>query len=215
MLKNIIFFGPPGCGKGTQADLLVKTKNYFTVSTGFLLREIVNSGSELGKNIASILSSGDLVSDDIVNKLVDEFYTKNKMVQAIILDGYPRSLSQAKSLDIILKNHSTEISKVFYFDVSEDIIVKRVTGRYSCSNCGAVYNTFFLNTVIPGECDKCHSHNFSKRSDDSEEIIINRLNVFKESTYPLLEFYKSKLVRINAEQDTSSVLQSILNNLDN
>ena len=214
MPKNIIFFGPPGCGKGTQAELLVDAKKYITVSTGELLRKIVEEESELSRNITSILDKGAFVSDDIVNNLIDNFYSKNKSASGIILDGYPRSVEQAESLESILEKYNTKIDQVFYFNVSEDILLKRITGRYSCVDCGTVYNSFFSDTKKSGECDKCHSVNFDKRSDDSEEVVINRLRIFKSLTSPLLEFYKDKLVKINGEQPANLILESVLSNLE-
>jgi adenylate kinase len=213
MVENIVFFGPPGCGKGTQAQLLVEAKKYITVSTGELLRKIVDEESELGKNITSTLDEGALVSDEIVNSLIDNFYNENKSATGIILDGYPRSVDQANSLELILEKYKTKIDKVFYFDVSEDTLLKRITGRYTCSECGAIYNRFFSDTKVSGECDKCHSVEFDKRSDDSKEVIVNRLKVFKELTSPLLEFYKDKLVKIDGEQSTNLILESVLSHL--
>ena len=213
MPQNIIFLGGPGCGKGTQAELLAENKKYITVSTGDLLRKLVVEKTELGKKIASTLSMGALVSDEIVNDLIDSFYNKNQLADGIILDGYPRTVQQAKSLDLILRKYNINLDKVFFIEVPEDVLLKRITGRYSCVDCGAVYNRFFSDTKKSGECDKCHSVNFNQRSDDTKEVVVNRMKVFKESTLPLIDFYKDKLVKINGKQSANLILESVLSDL--
>ena len=213
MTKNVIFLGPPGCGKGTQADLLVRELGYIQVSTGNLLREIAKQESDLGKKIQSILTKGILVSDDLVNQLIDKFYNENGSVSGVILDGYPRSVSQAESLEGILNKHDFAVGAVFYFDLPEDVLLKRILGRYTCSECGAIYNSFFSNTTTAGECDKCHSVHFNRRTDDSKEVIEKRLKVYRESTAPLLEYYKNKLIKIDAEQSVSLVSKLIVDYL--
>ncbi len=213
MMKNVIFLGPPGCGKGTQAALLTAKLDYVKVSTGDLLREIAKQDNELARKIHSILSQGALVSNEIVNQLIERFYAENKNTNGVILDGYPRSIEQAQSLELILKKNNNEVSKVFYFDIAEDTLVKRITGRYICNSCGAIYNSFFHNTKLPGNCDKCHSADFNKRSDDSKEVIVERLQVFKNLTTPLLEYYSNKLVRIDAEQSVKLISNQVLKNL--
>lgn len=213
MMKNVIFLGPPGCGKGTQAALLTAKLDYVKVSTGDLLREMAKQDNDLARKIHDILSQGILVSNEIVNQLIERFYAENKNTKGVILDGYPRCLEQAKSLELILKNSNNKVSKVFYFDIAEDILVKRITGRYICNKCGAIYNSFFHNTELPGICDKCHSTDFNKRSDDSKEIIIERLQVFKNLTKPLLEYYSNKLIKVDAEQSVKLILNQVIKSL--
>ena len=210
MTKNVIFLGPPGCGKGTQAALLVKNCGYIKVSTGDLLREIAKKEDKLGKEILSILTQGILVSDEIVNRLIERFYEENQKSQGVILDGYPRSIQQAKSLELILRRYDFDVDAVFYFDLPEENLVKRIIGRYTCSECGAIYNKFFSNNMVEGECDKCHSIHFNKRTDDSEKVVKDRLKVYKESTAPLLEHYKKKLIKINAEQSVDLLSKLIV-----
>ena len=140
---NIIIFGPPGAGKGTQSDKIVKDYEMFKLSTGDLLREEIKEQSVLGKKIEEIVNSGKLVSDDIMNTLVDKIVSNKKYQNNIIFDGYPRNLGQAKNLEKILKKNSQKINLVISLKVSLESIVKRITGRLICSKCGATYNEFF------------------------------------------------------------------------
>ena len=208
-MGNLVFLGPPGCGKGTQAIMLADKLGYKRVSTGDLLRKIAKEQSPFGKNIHEILTNGNLVSDDMVNKLIDDFYNEIKVPYNVILDGYPRTIAQAKTLDIILEKYSTEVNQVFHFNVDEDVLVKRITGRYTCDNCGAIYNSFFCATKSKDKCDKCGSTKFNKRSDDSKEVVLNRLRIFKTSTEPLLDYYSKKLISIDAKQSAQQVFEQI------
>lgn len=209
-MNNVMFLGPPGCGKGTQAALLSNALNYKHVSTGDLFRNILKENTELGKEITEILTSGALVGDGVVNKLIEDVYQKNSSVNGIILDGYPRNLKQAEFLMHMLNKKGLSLDHVFYFKISDDILLKRILGRYSCAMCGEVYNHFFYKTKKEGECDKCHSHEFIKRSDDNEEIIKNRLKVYAEETAPLLDFYKDILIRLDANDNPSILSKKII-----
>lgn len=209
-MRNIVLFGPPGCGKGTQAAILANNLGYIKVSTGDLLRDIAEEDSDLGIKIHSVLSSGLLVSDEEVNQLVEHFYSRNKNATGLIFDGYPRNVSQVKALELILSKHKDVVSNVFYFDLSEDTLVKRITGRYACNKCGTIYNSFFFNPKKIGECDKCCSSSFNKRADDSKDTLLERLKVYKNSTAPLLEYYKDKLIKIDAEASVDTVSESIM-----
>ena len=212
-MKNIIFLGAPGCGKGTQASMLSSKMSYIQVSTGDLLREIAKEKTDLGNKTAAILNSGALVSDDLVNQLIEDFYNKNSAAPGVILDGYPRTVEQAKTLELILNSHKCKIDAVFYFNVSEDILVKRITGRYTCANCGAIYNKFFYNTKVSGQCDKCGLKEFKTRGDDTPEIITERLKIFKHSTEALIEYYKDKLIKLDADKVAKDVSEQILEKL--
>lgn len=210
-MKNVIFLGPPGCGKGTQGDLVKKKLNFVKLSTGDLLRKIAKQESELGKKIDSIMSRGEFISDDIIDELIKNFYSSlDKNVNGVICDGYPRNIEQAHSLDLILKSYSGEINTVIYFDISEEILAQRVTGRFSCNECGAIYNSFFNKTKVLGKCDVCGSSNFGVRSDDSESVILERLRIYKQSTKPLLEYYKDKLIVIDASNHIDMVTHQII-----
>lgn len=212
-MKNVIFLGPPGCGKGTQAEMIISTLDYIKVSTGDLLRNIAKQNNSLGEKIHNILTQGILVGDEIVNELIDNFFSEVPLDKGIILDGYPRNVEQARSLELILQKYNKAVDVVLYFDLPEDILVKRITGRYTCNKCGAIYNTYFNNTKISEECDKCGSHDFNKRSDDSEIVIVERLKVFNNSTAPLLEYYKDKLMRVDANQLPKTLSDQIIKKL--
>ncbi len=209
-MRNLIFLGPPGCGKGTQAKIISSKLGYTKLSTGDLLRIIAQQNTKLGNEVNQTLTRGDLVADEMVNQIIDDFYEKASVADKIVLDGYPRSVDQAKALDAILNKYNAEVNEVFYFNVSDDTLIKRIAGRYTCNNCGKIYNSFFCETRIPGKCDDCGSVSFNKRSDDSKEVVVNRLEVFKSSTEPLLEYYSSKLLNIDAEQSAELVSSNIM-----
>tara|TARA_Y100000590_G_C15584400_1_gene963598 strand:+ start:602 stop:1252 length:651 start_codon:yes stop_codon:yes gene_type:complete len=185
---NIIIFGPPGAGKGTQSDKIVKDYEMFKLSTGDLLREEIKEQSVLGKKIEEIVNSGKLVSDDIMNTLVDKIVSNKKYQNNIIFDGYPRNLGQAKNLEKILKKNSQKINLVISLKVSLESIVKRITGRLICSKCGATYNEFF--NPPPKKVDCCNTRTIKKRDDDSAEVAKKRFNTYQESTEPVLKFYE-------------------------
>lgn len=213
MTRNIIFLGAPGCGKGTQAGLLVRQLDFVKVSTGDLLREIAKEDSDYGRSINNILNKGILVGDDIVNDLIDRFYCQNSNKAGIIFDGYPRNIEQAVSLDQILKKNQNSVDAVFYFEVQKDTLIKRIIGRYICTDCGTIYNKFFFNTKKEGECDRCKSSHFNVRIDDTKEVIEDRLKVYDKSTAPLLDFYADKLIKIDAEQSADIIAKLIMNHL--
>ncbi len=210
-MKNILFFGPPGCGKGTQASALSNATGYLNVSTGSLFRKIVNENSPLGKKIQEIMGSGALVKDELVNQLIEDFYKKSSSAKGIILDGYPRNIDQANALKLVLQQYNAEVDVVFYFNLEESLLIKRITGRYTCSDCGAIYNSYFKNTKKEDECDICHSHKLIRRSDDSEEVSKNRLKVYKEDSKPLLDYYKDKLVTLDASKPQDLLSKEIIN----
>lgn len=212
-MKNIVLLGPPGCGKGTQAGVIVDKLKYVKVSTGDLLRELAKEDSELGRKTNKILMSGVLISDEEVNRIIENFCNQNITADGIIYDGYPRNVLQAQSLEQFLNSHSLAIDLVFYFDLSETTLIKRITGRYACNHCGAIYNEFYSSTIKPGECDNCGSSSFSKRTDDLVATLVERLNVYKKSTSPLLEYYKNKIIKIDAEKSVKEVSNSLLSYL--
>jgi adenylate kinase len=213
-MKNVIFLGPPGCGKGTQAAMLVSHFGYIKLSTGDLLRDVAKQDTAFAKEVKDIMAQGNLVSDDIVNRLIDDFYSKNTEIKGVILDGYPRNINQAKTLEETLNKYHQKIDKVFYFDLDETILVKRITGRYSCTDCGAIYNEYFHKTKIDGKCDNCQGVNFIKRSDDSEDIIIERLKIFRNFIEELLSYYEDKLIKLEADKPkdllSSKMIQYLL-----
>jgi len=210
---KILFLGTPGSGKGTQAVILQKKMNIPQLSTGDLLRECVASGSELGTQIQDIMTSGDLVSDDIIVKMIEERIKENDCQNGFILDGFPRNLAQAKALDEMLKKENIAIDKVIEIKVGDEIVVGRITGRFSCAKCGAGYHDEFKLPQKEGICDECGATEFKRRADDNAESVRNRLKVYYEQTEPLIEYYKNSGIfhSIDGMKDIKEVEDNIEN----
>ena len=204
---NILFLGAPGSGKGTQSKKVETEFNIPQISTGDLLRAETSSGSEMGQELKKIMASGKFVSDDIVLELVSKKIKSKECKKGFILDGFPRNLSQASSLDILLNNIGISLEHVFLIDVPKDLIIKRCVGRITCDTCGRIENEYFSNFR---EGDKCGDGVFVKRADDNEETVTNRLEVYAEQTQPIIDFYKEKgiLHRIVGGEDGPSRLTS-------
>ena len=214
---NIIFLGAPGSGKGTQASLLSASLNIESISTGDLLRKEVEKKSKIGVLAKSQMESGALVSDEVVINIIKEKITTKSCENGFILDGFPRNINQALKLEEMLENCKKKIDKVFNFEVEEDVLIKRIAGRYTCKKCGAVYNRYFKPTSKDGECDNCGSNELENRIDDNEETVKNRLKVYKESSFPLIEYYKKKhlLVSIDALKISTLVFEELKSNINN
>ena len=187
---NIILFGPPGAGKGTQSQYLVESCNYTQISTGDLLRDEIKKNTELGKEILSKVDIGDFVNDEIVNSLIDEIVSKKKYHNNLIFDGYPRNIFQAKNLDNIMSKNNQSIGAIIYLDVTRDIIEKRILGRIVCEKCNVTLNEYFDNEQIKNH--KCGNEYLKKRKDDNSKTIINRYDTFVKETNPLLDYYSKK-----------------------
>ena len=187
---NIILFGPPGAGKGTQSQYLVESCNYTQISTGDLLRDEIKKNTELGKEILSKVDVGDFVNDEIVNSLIDEIVSNKKYHNKLIFDGYPRNISQAKNLDNIMSKNNQSIGAIIYLDVTRDIIEKRILGRIVCEKCNVTLNEYFDNEQIKNH--KCGNEYLKKRKDDNSKTIINRYDTFVKETNPLLDYYSKK-----------------------
>ena len=183
---NIILFGPPGAGKGTQAQLIVKKHNYFQLSTGDLLRNETKKNSDLGLKIESIISKGNFVSDDIVNKLLKQTLLNLKFRDRIIFDGYPRTIDQANNLDLILNEFNQKIDLIISLKVSREIIEKRIIGRVTCDKCNLTLNEFFNSKDI--DLHPCGKEFFIKRKDDNLQTIMSRYDIYTKTTQPILSF---------------------------
>jgi adenylate kinase len=187
---NLILFGPPGAGKGTQAQFIVKNYNYFQLSTGDLLREEIKNKTQLGNKIDKIISKGDFVSDEIVNTLLQKSITNLKFRDRIIFDGYPRNILQAENLNKILLGFTQKIEVIIFLNVPRDIIKKRIMGRMTCEKCNMVLNEFFNTEEI--ELHPCGSNFLKKRKDDNYDTIMSRFDTYTEITKPVLDFYSKK-----------------------
>tara|TARA_B110000037_G_scaffold126390_1_gene143957 strand:+ start:21 stop:662 length:642 start_codon:yes stop_codon:yes gene_type:complete len=184
---NIILFGPPGAGKGTQAQFIVKKHNYFQLSTGNLLREEVKRKTPLGAEIEKLISNGKFASNEVVNKLLRQSITNLKFRDRIIFDGYPRNVEQAKNLETILKEFDQTIGHIILLNVSKDIIEKRIMGRMTCDKCNMVLNEYFNKEQI--ELHPCGKEFLQKRKDDNFDVVIARYETYMKTTKPVLDFY--------------------------
>ena len=206
---NIILFGPPGAGKGTQANHIVNFFNLHKISTGELLRNEIKNDTDLGNKIKSVINIGSLVPDDIISNLIVNILSDNKFYNRLIFDGYPRNLNQAKSLELLLKKYNQRIACVLSLNVNKELIIKRILGRQTCSNCGLIFNEYFYPaTNINHTCD---SKFLIKRSDDNENTIINRYETYLDKTLPMLDFYKEQnlLHQINGTADIGQIFKEI------
>jgi len=188
---NIVLFGPPGAGKGTQAQLIVKKHNYFQLSTGDLLRKETQKKSDLGLKIESLISKGNFVSDEIVNQLLKESISNLKYRDRIIFDGYPRTIDQAINLDNLLKEFSQKVEIVISLSVPREIIEKRIIGRVTCEKCNLTLNEFFNSNEI--ELHPCGNQHFIKRKDDNLTTIMSRYDIYKKTTQPVLDYLSKNL----------------------
>ena len=183
---NIILFGPPGAGKGTQAQQIVKNHNYFQLSTGDLLRNEVKKLTELGKQIEEKISKGNFVSDDVVNKLLKSTINELKYRDRIIFDGYPRTIDQSKCLEIILNEFDQKIDLIISLYVPREIIKKRIAGRLTCNKCNITLNKYFNEDEI--RLHPCGADHFIKRKDDNSETLMNRYDIYTKTTKPVIEY---------------------------
>ena len=189
--KNLIFIGAPGSGKGTEIQKLQK-EGYKKISMGDLLRNEVKSKSKLGKQLKKIMDQGKLVSDKLIYNLIDQELNKLESKNGFILDGFPRNLNQAKKLDKILKENNLKIDAVIEIVTPDEVIIKRISGRYICSNCGATYNKNGKSPKEKGICDICGGTKFQRRSDDTKESIKKRLKIYYKESSDIIEYYKNQ-----------------------
>jgi adenylate kinase len=203
--------GAPGSGKGTQGKLLSQKYGIPQISTGELLRTAVAAGSALGKQARAAMDAGELVSDEIVTGIVGERLTHADAAKGYILDGFPRNLTQAWALDEMLTVRGQPLQAVILLDVAFEVLMKRLTGRRTCQVCGAIYNLYFSPPKEISRCDKCGSSQLAQRSDDNEETIYNRLQVYETQTAPLVDYYtaQGKLYKVNGTDNVTEVANDI------
>lgn len=206
----VVFLGPPGCGKGTQAKILSQELGYLHVSTGDLLREEIEKNDEFSDQIKELSSSGKLVSDELINAIL---HKKLNFSENIILDGYPRTIDQAKFLDA----YSNDKIKVVYFVISNDDLHKRISGRILCRDCGAIFNTHFKPLEQDNICNNCRSQNIYRREDDNLDVFETRIEEYNNKIEPLLSFYETKghLYKVSAINDMSVITNHLLSILKN
>ena len=188
---NLILFGAPGAGKGTQANYIAKKFNLYQLSTGDLLRNEIKNKTEIGKKIELIIDQGDFVTDNIVNELLKKVITNSLYRNRIIFDGYPRNIIQAENLELMLNSDNQSINFIFFLKVNRETIEKRILGRITCEKCNKTFNEY-LNKKEEIEKHKCGSKYLKKRKDDNEDAIITRYNEYIKKTKPVLDFYSSR-----------------------
>ena len=189
---KLILLGPPGAGKGTQAERLEKRHKLVQLSTGVMLRAERAAGTELGKAADKVMAAGQLVSDEIVIGMIAKRIEEPDCKAGFVLDGFPRTVNQAQALDKMLAQKGTKIDGVIEFVVDEAALVERISGRFECAKCKAGYHDTFKQPKKPGVCDVCGSTDFSRRKDDNAETVKERLKAYREQTAPILPYYKAK-----------------------
>jgi adenylate kinase len=215
-MLNIILLGPPGAGKGTQAQRLQADRGMIQLSTGDMLRAAVKSGSPVGLQAKAVMEAGELVSDAIVSALIGERLDDAGQAGAIF-DGYPRTRAQAEALDLLLAERGRALDHVIELCVDEDALVERITGRFTCAKCGAGYHDLFKRPKVDGICDVCGSAEFVRRPDDNEQTVRTRLAEYRAKTAPILPYYEERgLVRhvdgMGTPDDVADEIDAILDN---
>ncbi|MEH3037998.1 MAG: adenylate kinase [Sphingomonas adhaesiva] len=207
---NIILLGPPGAGKGTQAQRLVEDRGMVQLSTGDMLRAAVKAGTPVGIEAKSIMDAGGLVSDAIVSALIGERLDAGTGAGAIF-DGYPRTAAQAESLDGLLQDRGQRLDHVIELEVNEDALVERIVGRFTCAHCGAGYHDTFKQPRVAGVCDACGATEFKRRPDDNEETVRTRMAEYRAKTAPIIPIYESRglLRRVDGMADIAVVTKAI------
>ncbi|MEF0939049.1 adenylate kinase [Rhizobium sp. BR 362] len=208
---RLILLGPPGAGKGTQAQRIVEKYGIPQLSTGDMLRAAVAAGTEVGKRAKAVMDAGKLVSDEIVNAIVSERIDQPDCAKGFILDGYPRTLVQADATEAMLKEKGLNLSVVIEIKVDDAVLADRISGRYTCANCGAGYHDENLKPKVEGVCDRCGSTHFKRRADDNRETVVERLQVYYKETSPLIGYYyaKGKLQSVDGMADIEHVTADI------
>ena len=207
---NLILLGPPGAGKGTQAKFITKKFNLYQLSMGELLRDEIKNKTEIGKKIDHIIAHGDFVADKIVNQLLKTVIKNSSNRNNIIFDGYPRNISQAENLEIILNSDNQSINFIFFLKITREIIEKRILGRITCEKCNTTFNKYLDKDEI--EKHECGNNYLKKREDDNEEAIITRYEEYMKKTKPVLDFYSSK--SYFHEIDGGQKIQAITNKIE-
>jgi adenylate kinase len=208
---NLILLGPPGAGKGTQAKILEGKHGFKQLSTGDMLRAAIAAGTEVGLKAKAIMDRGDLVSDDVVIGIVSDRLDQPDVKRGVVFDGFPRTPAQADALDRVLASKGQKLDAVIEMKVDDEALVKRITGRYTCASCGRGYHEEFARPKKPGVCDLCGGTEFTRRPDDNEKTVRDRLAVYNKQTAPLVSYYQTKgnLHRIDGMTDIAEVTKAM------
>jgi adenylate kinase len=211
LADDLILLGPPGAGKGTQAQRLCDAHGMVQLSTGDMLRETRKADTPLGRQVADVMDSGALVSDEIVSAMIDAKLASLPPATGAIFDGYPRTAAQAESLDAILAAHGRTLGHVIELDVDEDALVDRITGRFTCAHCGAGYHDRYKMPAVAETCDKCGHHEFKRRADDNAETVRTRMAEYRAKTAPILPIYEARglVAHVDGMADMDQVTAAI------
>lgn len=213
---NLILMGLPGAGKGTQAEIIVDTFQIPHISTGDMFRAAMKNETALGVQAKSFIDKGELVPDEVTNGIVKERLAENDTAKGFLLDGFPRTIGQAETLDGIMQELNKKIDAVINIDVASDILIERLAGRFICKSCGATYHKVNHPPKVEGTCDRCGGHEFYQREDDKPETVKNRLAVNIESSAPILAYYeKQKLLHtLDGNRDREAVFKDVKGIID-
>jgi adenylate kinase len=208
---NLILLGPPGAGKGTQAEAITEKRGLVQLSTGEMLRQAVKAGTPIGREASAIMEAGGLVPDKIVIQIIAERIAAPDCAKGFILDGFPRTLKQAAALDVLLASLGKQIDAVIEIKVDDKVLIDRISGRYMCANCGASYHDTNCKPKVEGVCDRCGSKAFVRRADDNAETVKNRLMAYYRETAPLIGYYfaKGKLRTVDGMAAISEVSRQV------
>ena len=209
-MESIVLFGPPGAGKGTQAQRITNSTGLPQVSTGDMLRAAVSAGTQTGIEAKKYMDAGQLVPDEVIIALIRDRIMEDDAKNGVMFDGFPRTIPQAEALASI-----TKVSHVIAIEVPDEKIVERICGRFTCASCGAVFHDIFNPTTVEGKCDSCGSEEFKRRADDNADTVLSRLNAYHEQTSPLAQWYDAKGIFhiIDGDRDIDEITQDILKTL--
>jgi len=204
---RVILFGTPGVGKGTQAKILAEKYHVVHLSTGDMLRAALEAQTPLGLQAKAYMDKGELVPDTIIIGMIEQELKSDKAKNGYLLDGFPRTVAQAEALDKILEQTAQKLDYVINLTVLEEEVVRRLSGRITCANCGAIYNKFYQPPKVEGKCDKCGSTDLRQREDDKEETVRHRLKEYHAKTEPVLSYYRAK--NLVADVDANKTIEEV------